>query len=168
MKHLYKVIASARAVWIVLLLILLTASAQVSAASSTNAKSNRIVGLWDVEVAVANCAGGPAFASFPAMHKYELGGTGQIVPASNPALLSAHMMVWTHLGGNDYLGRFKMFRYDAAGNTIGWTVVTNEVSIDEDATEYSGSGMAEVFDKDGNLLMASCPSFTGTRFSAEP
>ena len=168
MKHLYKFIASARAIWIVLLLMLLTASAQVSAASSTNAKSNRIVGLWDVQVDVANCVGGPVFATFPAMHKYELGGTGQIVPAGDPTLLSAHMMVWTYLGGNDYLARFKMFRYDAAGNTVGWTEVTNEVSIDEDADEYTGSGIAEVYGNDGKLLMASCPSFTGTRFSTEP
>jgi hypothetical protein len=168
MKRLNKVIGIASAVWIVLLFTSLTASAQVGAEPRTSARPNRIVGLWDVQVAVANCAGGPTFATFPALHKYEFGGTGQVVPGSNPALLSAHMMVWTHLGGNDYLARFKMFRFNATGDPLGWTVVTNEVSINENATEYTGSGMAEVFDNDGNFLMASCPSFTGTRFTAAP
>ena len=168
MKHLYKAIGTTKIVGIVLFLTILTASAQVSAAANTNARPDRIVGLWDVQVAVASCAGGPTFVTFSALHKFELGGTGQIVPDGNPALTSAHMMVWTHLEGNNYLSRFKMFRYDANGSTLGWTVLTSEVSINEDATEYAGSGMAEVFDNDGNFLMASCPSFTGTRFSAEP
>jgi len=168
MKYLHKMIGTTSTVWIVLLLTLLATSSQVSASANTNARVDRIVGLWDVQVAIASCAGGPAFATFAAMHKFELGGTGQVVPASNPALLSAHMMVWKHLDGNNYLSRLKMFRYDASGKTLGWTVLTNEVSINENATEYTGSGIAEVYDNDGNFLMASCPSFTGTRFSAEP
>lgn len=167
MKHLNKVTGIASAVWIVLLFTSLTASAQVGAEPRTSARPDRIVGLWDVQVAVANCAGGPTFATFPALHKYELGGTGQVVPGTSPAALSAHMMVWTHLGDNDYLARFKMYRFDAAGNRIGWIVATNEVSIDAKTNEYTGSGVAEVFDNDGNFLMASCPSFTGTRFAAE-
>jgi len=45
--------------------------------------------------------------------------------------------------------------------------VTNEVSINEAADEYAGSGVAEFFDADGNKLMESCPSFVGTRFTNE-
>jgi hypothetical protein len=168
MKHLIRVIGITVGILSVALLNASAAIAQVGAEPRTSARPDRIVGLWDVQVSVANCLGGPVFATFPALHKYELGGTGQVVPASNPALLSAHMMAWTHLSGDNYVSRFKMFRYDAAGNTIGWTIVTNEVSIDEDATWYTGSGIAESFDNGGNFLTASCPSFVGTRFGAEP
>ncbi len=168
MKHLNKVTGIAIVVLIGTLFMSLSASAQVGSEPKTRARGDRIVGLWDVQVSVANCAGGPTFATFPGLHKYELGGTGQIVPGTNPSALSAHMMVWTHLGGNDYLSRIKMYRFDASGNRVGWTVMTNEVSINEDANEYTGTGVAEFFDNAGNFLSASCPSFTGTRFTAEP
>lgn len=168
MKHIHRFLGVVSVALIVLSFTPLNASAQVGAEPRTSARPDRIVGLWDVQVSVASCAGGPAFATFPAMHKYEFGGTGQVVPAGNPGALSAHMMVWTHLGGDNYLARFKMYRYDASGQTVGWNIVTNEVSINADATVYAGSGYAEVFDNNGNFLMATCPSFTGTRFSTAP
>jgi hypothetical protein len=145
-----------------------TAFAQIGPDPQSVARHNRIVGLWDVEVTVANCANGAPLASFLALHKYELGGTGQVVPAGDPTALSAHMMVWNHLSGNNYEMAVKMFRFDGAGNALGWAVLTFAVSINEAADEYSGSGVAEFFDTDGNFLAASCPSFVGTRFTGQP
>lgn len=168
MKYLNKSNVIASTVMFIMLFTSLAASANDSSEAKSSDRGNRIVGLWDVQVAVASCAGGPAFTTFKGMHQYQFGGTGQIVPAGNPTGLSAHMMVWTHLDGNNYLSRFKMYRYDSAGNTLGWNIVTNEVSLSKNGKQYSGAGIAEIFDNNGNLLMASCPSFTGTRFSAEP
>ena len=133
----------------------------------SNARHNRIVGLWDVVATIYGCNGAGPFASFPALHKYELGGTGQVVPATNPAGLSAHMMVWNHLGGNDYLMHMKFFRFDSNGQYIGWVELTNEISISEDATEYLGSGVAQIFDTGGNIVGSSCPELIGTRFTGE-
>lgn len=133
----------------------------------TKARPSRIVGIYDVDVVVADCATGAAVASFRAMHKYELGGTGQVVPATNPTALSEHSMIWSHVRGNDYRSTVKMFRFDAAGNNIGWVVIRNDISISDDANSYSGSGVAEIFNSAGAWLGASCPSFTGTRFTGE-
>lgn len=130
----------------------------------TNARHSRIVGIWDVNVVIDNCSG-VTVGSFRAVHKYELGGTGQVVPATNPASLSEHSMIWSHVHGNDYRTAVKMFRFDQSGQYIGWIVIRNEVSISKDRENYSGSGVAEVFDANGNYLFASCPSFTGTRFN---
>lgn len=168
MKRFDRVTAIAFAISIGTLIAQATAFAQIGPDPQQSAPKNRIVGLWDVEVTVENCANGAVLFSFPALHKYELGGTGQVVPAGDPTALSAHMMVWSHVSGNDYQMAFKMFRYDADGNAIGWNVVINEISINESADEYAGSGVAQVFDMDGNLIGASCPSFLGTRFVAEP
>jgi len=168
MKHQNKLSGIASAILIGTFFWSLAANAEVGSEPKNSARHDRIVGLWDVQVAIANCAGGPTLASFPALHKYETGGTGQVVPGSNPARLSAHMMVWTHLDGNDYLSRFKMFRFDASGSRVGWAILTSEVSINEEANEYHGTGISEIYDNDGNFLSASCPSFTGTRFTAEP
>jgi hypothetical protein len=168
MKHLHKVVGITATLLLGILVTQATVFAQVGPDPRTAARHSRIVGLWDVDVTVANCANGAPLFTFKAMHKYDLGGTGQVVPATNPAGLSAHMMIWNHVAGNDYQMSIKMFRFDGAGNTTGWTVVTNEISINEAADEYAGTGVAEFFDNDGNFLMASCPSFVGTRFTGEP
>src|SRR5437879_66652 len=60
----------------------------------TNARHNRIVGVWDVQVTNADCVTGATLATFRGLHKYELGGTAQIVPSTNPARLSSHVGVW--------------------------------------------------------------------------
>jgi hypothetical protein len=168
MKSLNRVIGIVAALLIGTFVAQATAQAQIGPDPQTNARHSRIVGLWDVQVTVNTCAGGIPIAGFLALHKYELGGTGQVVPATNPASLSAHMMIWNHAGGNDYQTSMKMYRFDGAGNAIGWVVVTSEVSINEAADEYTGSGMAEFFDAAGNLVGASCPSFVGPRFTGEP
>lgn len=128
------------------------------------ARHERIVGLWDVEVAVLNCITQAPITSFNALQKYEQGGTGQVVPDGSPTALSAHMMVWNHVKNDDYQMAFKMFRFDANGNSIGWTVVRNEISMNPEADEYVGSGVAEFYNAAGTYLFSSCPQLVGTRF----
>lgn len=151
----------------VLLLLVLVGGAQttVSAQSSVDARQNRIVGLWDVQVTNLNCSTGAPLGSFRGLHKYELGGTAQVVPATNPALLSAHVGTWSYVQGNNYQLTFKMFRFDAAGNNIGWIVVKFNLETNEDATVEAGPGQSQVFDSNGNLVGAGCPTLTGTRFA---
>lgn len=168
MKRLNRIIGIAAVLSIGGLVTYGTAYAQVGPDPQTNARHSRIVGLWDVQVTVANCATGATVASFPALHKYELGGTGQVVPGTNPAGLSAHMMIWNHVGDNDYQMAIKMYRFDPSGNRIGWSLLNNEISIDEDAEEYFGSGIAQTFNEAGELIGGGCPSFVGTRFTGEP
>lgn len=127
-------------------------------------RDSRIVGVWDVEVAVLDCNSGNQLAGFKGLHKYELGGTAQVVPSTSPANLSAHVGVWRHVRGNQYELEFKMFRFDPTGNNVGWTVAKNDVEINDAGTEYTGSGQAEVFDSEGNAVGKSCPVFAGTRF----
>lgn len=130
-----------------------------------NAKGSRIVGVWDVSVTVFNCATGAQGPTFPALHKYELGGTGQLEPAGSSPANPLHLVVWEYLGGNQYSANAKFFRYDASG-VIGTTVISNVVSISDDGTTYSGSGIAELYDLNGNKVgVAGCPSFSGTRFT---
>jgi hypothetical protein len=152
----------------VLLLLALVGGVQTMvSAQSVKARPNRIVGVFDAQITNSDCSTGTPLFSFRGLHKYELGGTAQVVPGTNPALLSAHMGIWRHVQGNNYQLAFKMFRFDAAGNNIGWNVVKFNVAINEDATAEAGSGQSEVFDANGNLLVTTCPTFTGTRFVGE-
>jgi hypothetical protein len=141
--------------------------AQAGSGSNPNASAsfNAIVGLWDVQVSITNCANGDVLFSFPALHKFEIGGTGQVVPAGNPTSLSAHMMIWRHVSGGDYLASIKMFRYDGSGNYIGWIELNNEVSINAAADEYEGTGIADIYDAAGNQVGMSCPTLVGTRYT---
>jgi hypothetical protein len=149
----------------VFLLLMLVGGAQtLASAQSVKARPNRIVGVFDAQITNSDCATGTPLFSFRGLHKYELGGTAQVVPATNPALASAHAGIWRHVKGNNYQLIFKMFRFDGAGNNVGWNVVKFNVAINQDASGEAGSGQSEVFDANGNLLATTCPTFTGTRF----
>jgi hypothetical protein len=148
------------------ILSVLAASAVVASSNPlTNAKGSRIVGVWDVSVTVFNCDTGGQGPTFPALHKYELGGTGQLEPAGSSPANPLHFVVWEYLGANQYSANAKFFRYDASG-VIGTTVISNVVWISDDGTAYSGSGIVELYDLNGNKVgVAGCPSFSGTRFT---
>jgi hypothetical protein len=162
MKHLNKTLFAALLVGT---LLLATSFTQAASVPSTNARQNSIVGIFDVEVSVNSCANGSPLFGFLAMHKFELGGTGQVVPATNPAALSAHMLIWEHLGGNNYRWAIKFFRFEN-GAPVGWNIIESYISLSEDGSLYGGSGVASLYDMNGNLQpMVLCPSFAGTRFT---
>ncbi len=149
----------------VLALLMVTLGVQTLApAQSVNAQENRIVGVWNAQVAILNCATGTTMFSFRGLNKFELGGTAQVVPATNPTALSAHVGIWSYVQDNNYKLTFKMFRFDAAGNNIGWQIVRFDLVVNEDATQYAGSGKAEVLDSNGNVVGTTCPVLTGMRF----
>jgi len=139
--------------------------AQAAPNPSANAKVSRIVGVWDVTVSVYHCVSGALITTFPALHKFELGGTGQLVPAGDTTFASAHMAVWEHLGNDNYSTAAKFFRYDN-GQLIGSAVIISEVWTDKSGMVYGGSGVAELYDLNGDFItLAGCPTFEGTRFT---
>ena len=165
MKHVY---VGSRHIGVLLtgvFCVLAASSVLASSNPHTNAKGSRIIGVWDVSVTVYNCDTGAQGPTFPALHKYELGGTGQLEPAGSSPANPLHLMVWKYQGKNQYSASIKFFRYDENG-VIGTTVISNAVWLSKDGTQYSGSGIAELYDLNGNKVgVAGCPSFTGTRFT---
>ncbi len=149
---------------LLVLLLLVVGMQTIVSADSVKDRRNRIVGVWETQVTISDCNTGNILFSYPGLSKFELGGTGQVAPATNPAALSAHMAIWSYVSKNDYQLAFKMFRFDATGNYIGWFIVRFNVAINDEATELSAAGVADLYDINGNLLGSSCPTFTGTRF----
>jgi hypothetical protein len=145
--------------------LLATSAVFAGSNSLTKGKAARIVGVWDVAVTLFNCDTGVQGPTFPALHKFELGGTGQVEPAGNSPANPLHLMVWEYLGKGQYSSNIKLFRYDESG-VIGTTVISNVVWLSKDGTEYSGSGIAELYDLSGNKIgVAGCPAISGTRFT---
>lgn len=132
-------------------------------AQNENPQGNAIVGLWDVVVEDRACDG-PTISTFVSMHKFELGGTAQTVPSRNTINLSARVGIWNHQGQNNYDLAFKAWRFDPAGNSIGWIVVRFDIVLDEQAETSVGTGQAQVYDTAGNIVSSSRPTFTGKRF----
>jgi len=145
-------------------LLLVTSVGASEALHKSETRGNRIVGVWEAEIAVLDCSSGVQVAGFKGLHKFEAGGTAQVVPATNPAGLSAHAGVWRHLRKNLYRLEFKAFRFDPSGANLGWIVAKNDIVINDDGTAYVGSGQADVFDSGGTAVGKSCPTFTATRF----
>ena len=141
--------------------------AQSTTSLNSNARPNRVVGLWDVDVVVSNCTTGAVMTSFSALHLYNLGGTGQVVPSAPPILLSPHMAIWKHIEGNDFEQTIKMFRFNAEGELVGWNVITNDVTISADGEDLVGSGVASIYNAAGVKVAESCPALVGTRFTGE-
>jgi hypothetical protein len=77
------------------------------------------------------------------------------------------LTVWSHVRRNDYRQAIKFFRFDALGNAVGWNVIRNEITTNQAGNEFIGSGVAEIFDANGNFLFSLCPSLMGTRFTGE-
>ncbi|MFV8782517.1 hypothetical protein ACNKU7_08860 [Microbulbifer sp. SA54] len=170
MKHTLKTITCTGALLAGSLLTQASAFAQEGAENA-----RRIVGLWDVTISITNCTTGLPFPvpPFPGEHKFEAGGTGQIVPGTNPAATSAHMMVWKYLGGGDYQWTAKYFRFDTDptnstpdGSRIGHTIIRSVVNISADGTTYLGLGEVTNYDLSGDEVgIKVCPKFEGSRFS---
>lgn len=149
---------------VAVLLVLVGAMEMVSFAQSANASTSKIVGVWDVQVTLLDCSSGVQVGAFQALHKYELGGTVQAVPATNPAALSSNVGIWSATSKDHYDMTIKMYRFDASGNYAGWNVVRNKVVLSKDGTLYAGAGEAQFFDLNGNVVATACPTFAGTRF----
>ena len=50
---------------------------------------------------------------------------------------------------------------------LGWTVIRNEITLNQGGNEYVGSGVADFYNAAGNYLFSACPSIIGTRFTGQ-
>jgi hypothetical protein len=165
MIHLNKSSKLTGALLTVALFVLTTSTAFAGSNPHSKGKASRIVGVWDVTVTVFNCETNAQLFSFPALHKYELGGTGQVEPAGSSPANPLHLMVWEYLGKGQYSASIKFFRYDETG-VVGTTVISNVFGLNKSGSEFDGSGIVEFFDLNGNKVgVAGCPEISGTRFN---
>lgn len=147
---------------IALLAISFTAIAQDE---NRNNGGARLVGTWDAQVTIRNCANGEAIRSFQSIGSFNKGGTSIGSTAGLPqSSRTPEHGVWQHIRGNVYMFRFKSFSFDTAGNSTGWTVVTHRIELDDDDS-YTSGGIAQIFAPNGNQVAQGCSTAVGTRFS---
>ena len=137
-----------------------------SVLASGQGEGGRIVGTWDAQITIRDCASGATIRTFPSIGTFMSGGTFLDSTAGIPqAQKTPGHGVWRHLSGDTYRFSFKSFSFDAATNNFtGWTKITHEATLNSKATEYSSEGIAEVFAPNGVLVFTGCSTTTATRF----
>lgn len=139
-------------------------SAQEGLKGQNGGKSTRLEGTWDVQVTIRNCQTGAAIRTFPSIGTFMSGGTALDSTSGIPqALKTPGQGVWSHIGGNSFMFKFKSFSFDAGGNPTGWTIISHGANLNS-RDEYESAGTAEVYNLNGNLLFTGCSTTTATRF----
>lgn len=124
--------------------------------------ANRIVGLWQVEVTLAPCAGGPAQTRI-AYNIYHAGGTLSDTNADPPTARGPGQGIWQYQGHRQYKTRFQFYRYLPDGSYNGITDVQTDVYLDAQSTQYSQTVYARNLGPNGNLQVELCGSAVGER-----
>ena len=125
----------------------------------------RLEGTWEVVLTARNCLNGDAITSFPEVATFMSGGTMIDSTAGLAQSLKTPVQgVWSHVTGNEYHFSGKSFNFTSVGAFSGWTIVTQDLTLDSDADNYTSAGTADGYDASGNQIFHRCSTTTGTRF----
>ena len=124
--------------------------------------ANRIVGLWQVNVAIEPCKGGPPL-SFIAYNTYHAGGTLSDTNAAPPATRGPGQGIWEYMRRGQYKSRFQFYRYLPTGAFDGISDIRTNIVLDARATRYSSTVYARVLNPDGSLRVELCGSAQAER-----
>ena len=141
-------------------------------AAALSNREGRLQGTWRVQLNPRNCQTGAPIPSFAILLSFHRGGTLTEVlnaQAFLPGQRTPGLGVWSHTHGNAYKGVWEAFiLFDtpvtAPGPkfTRGVQRLMQDFEVDGDQITIAAS--SQFFDTNGNLLIATCASGTGTRF----
>ena len=158
--------------WALLAAVLLVAMMALGMADVALADGGQIQGVWSVQVTILSACGptGVPVGGFPSIIMFTRDGKvietpGTLLVGPLPVLrVSPGLGAWQHEGGRHYTGAFTFFRINVPANTFAGTQrITEAISLNKDADEFTSTGTSEVFDTNGNLVSTGCNTLTGTR-----
>ena len=142
-------------------LLISAAPATAQSAESSPLGGHKLVGLWNVQVTIRNCADGTPQASFPSMAKFEYGGTMTNQDVAN--IRTPVPGVWSYGGKNNYEFAFKSFIFDN-GTYTGYLVVRQDLIMGADDNSFTSDGTVSVFTPAGQQVGGGCSTTVGQRF----
>ena len=123
-----------------------------------------LVGSWDLQVTLRDCATGTPLVTFAAINTYNQGGTMNQAARHPPGVVpSGGHGVWSHKTGRDYSAAFRFFSFDLAGVFTDKVTVRSTIDLDQNGDSYTSTDTAEILTANGNLIRA-CSTSTATRF----
>jgi hypothetical protein len=120
-----------------------------------------IVGLWNTTV---TSAGTVILRGFDAYHSDH---TEILNEFHDPRSGNVCLGVWKHVGRRTYLLKHPAFWWDANGNWIGYRIIHQTVTVNEEGNEFSGTWSVDRLDTDGNLVSHTDAEITGTRVTVD-
>lgn len=149
--------------------IFLIAAVTVSCAfaQGKNEGGGRLAGTWDAAVNITNCSTGNVITTFKSIAAFNQGGTYVgITGGTSPAERSTEVGVWTHLAGDRYQFRFKVYHSPGGvGAPSFYDIVTHEIELDPDNLNYTSAGTATRYTMAGNVVFSGCSTAVGSRFT---
>ena len=148
------------------LLALLAGNAFAHGQGEANAAAQRLVGAWQVDVAIGPCSLPQPVAFFSAYNTFHQGGTLSDFNWIPAGFRSPGHGVWRHIGQRQYESRFQFFRYDqpAPATASGRQDVRVRITLDRDGDHYTGEVAAQQTDLAGNPAGPPlCGDAVGTR-----
>lgn len=125
--------------------------------------ANRIVGLWNAQVQLSPCSGGPSF-QIRSINAFNLGGTLVDTAAGPPTSRGPGFGAWIYNHRDrTYSARMHFFRYMPDGSFDGTSDVRREISLSDDGMQASEAIVARNLNPDGTLRVELCGTATGTR-----
>lgn len=129
-----------------------------------NKGGGRLVGTWDADVTIRNCVTGGFITEFASIASFNQGGTSIGSTAGMPqAARTPEHGIWRHVGGNNYIFKFKTFSFDPAGAARGYSIVTHSIELDQSGDTYTSSGIAQHYLMDGTPAGQGCSDAVGTK-----
>ena len=152
-----------RGTMIVAVLSLITAGACMAQESKGG---GRLVGTWDAEVRLKDCATGNVQPSFKSIASFNQGGTTIGSTSSQPqARRTPEHGIWRHVTGNTYEFKFKSFNFDSMGVAVGYVIVQHTIELDSSGDSYFSDGTAKFFTLNGTPTGSGCSEADGTRMT---
>ena len=123
--------------------------------------ADAIEGVWEGPVTLRDCATSAPVGSFQGSQVFHRGGTMSDTNSSPSASRGPGFGTWVK-SGNNYIVKFRLYTYDAAGNFSGVIRTTRTVTMGTGAGTATSVNTTQVFDATGALIRSGC----GTDVSA--
>jgi hypothetical protein len=128
-----------------------------------SARVNRLVGLWDAQVDVGPCAGGPR-RQFRAMNVFHAGGTMSDFNTLPSTARSPGYGAWQFQpAAEKYESRFQFYRYLPDGSFDGIQDVHQQTTLSDDGNRISGTVVARVLNPDDSVRVELCGTSSAVR-----
>lgn len=141
-------------------------------AAARSDREGRLQGTWRVQLNPRDCQTGAPIPSFAVLLSFHRGGTLTEVMNAQAFLTGQRttgLGVWSHTQGNAYKGVWEAFiLFDTPPTSPGFLFKRGvqrlmwDFEVHGDQTTIEAT--SQFFDTNGNLLIATCASGTGTRF----
>jgi hypothetical protein len=121
----------------------------------------RLLGVWNVSVAVRNCETGAIIRNLRALNLFVR--DGSMSETSTNILRGPSVGEWQHVEGDTYASMFEFFRFNADGTFASTARVIRTIELSKDGTEFTSTGTVEDFNADNVRISVGCSTETAAR-----